>query len=138
MAQVTLTAVGNAIAGPIGGAIGSAIGAGIDRTFLNSLAPVRQVGPRLQGLRVAGSSQGDPVKQVFGRVRVAGTVIWAARLKEHRETTRASKTSTRSESFSYTLSFAVALCEGPVDGVGRIWADGQLLDQSRVPAVQGR
>ncbi len=132
MAQVVLSAVGQALGGPVGGWIGSQIGSAIDRTAINSLSPVRQVGSRLTGLQMTGSAQGDPVRQVFGRARVAGTIIWAARLKENRSTTRASKTTGRTESFSYTLSFAVGLCEGPVDGIGRIWADGQLLDQSAV------
>ena len=132
MAQVILSAVGSALGGPVGGWIGQQIGAAIDRTALNALSPTRQVGSRLKGLQLTGSAQGDPVMQVFGQARIAGTVIWAARLKENRTTTRASKTSAKTESFSYSLSFAVALCEGPIDGIGRIWADGQLLDQSQI------
>ncbi|MFN5617094.1 MAG: glycoside hydrolase TIM-barrel-like domain-containing protein, partial [Brevundimonas sp.] len=34
--------------------------------------------------------------------------------------------------YAYSLSFAVALCEGPVDGVGRIWADNQPMDLTGV------
>ena len=34
--------------------------------------------------------------------------------------------------YSYSVSIAVALCEGPVLRVGRIWADGIVLDQSGV------
>lgn len=132
MAQVVLSAVGQVLGGPVGGWIGAQIGQAIDRTALNSLAPTRQVGSRLAGLQLSGSAQGDPVKQVFGKARVAGTIIWAARLKENRSTTRASKTSGKTESFSYSLSFAVGLCAGPIDGIGRIWADGQLLDQSTI------
>ena len=130
MAQVVLSAVGTALGGPVGAWIGAQIGSAIDRTVVNSLGPTRQVGARLTGLQLTGSAQGDPVKQVYGRARVAGTIIWAARLKENRSTTRASKTSRKTESFSYSLSFAVGLCAGPIDGIGRIWADGQLLDQS--------
>lgn len=131
MAQVILGAVGQALGGHVGRAIGLALGQAADRTFLNGLT-TRQVGPRLTGLQLSGSAQGDPIKQVFGKARVAGTVIWAARLRENRSTTRASKTATKTESFSYSLSFAVALCEGPVDGIGRVWADGQALDLAQV------
>jgi hypothetical protein len=120
------------LGGPVGGWIGAQIGSAIDRTAVNSLTPARQVGSRLTGLQLTGSAQGDPVRQVFGKARVAGTIIWAGRLRENRATTRAGKTSGKTESFSYTLSFAVGLCEGPIDGIGRIWADGQLLDQSAI------
>ncbi|ESQ79553.1 glycoside hydrolase TIM-barrel-like domain-containing protein [Asticcacaulis sp. YBE204] len=130
MAQVILTTIGTALGGPVGGIIGSTLGQAIDRTVVNALSPVRQLGSRLEGVRVASADQGAPIKQVYGRGRVAGTIIWTARLKENRSTTRASKSSPKTESYAYSLSFAVGLCEGPIDGIGRIWADGQLLDQS--------
>ncbi len=132
MAQVFLSGLGNAIAGPFGRAVGGLVGAAIDRTVINSLSPVRQVGRRITGLQLNQASQGDPVKQIFGRARVAGTVMWAARLKENRATTRASKTAPKTETYSYSLSFAVALCEGPIGGIGRVWADGQLIDLSKM------
>ncbi|MFT4089283.1 MAG: glycoside hydrolase/phage tail family protein [Asticcacaulis sp.] len=131
MAQVVLSAVGTAIGGPVGGVIGAAIGGVLDKTLINALEPVRQLGPRLEGIRVSASAQGSPVKQVYGRGRVAASVIWAARLRESRESSRASKNGPRTESFSYSLSFAVGLCEGPIDGIGRVWADGQVLDLSQ-------
>ncbi|MDC7683669.1 glycoside hydrolase/phage tail family protein [Asticcacaulis sp. BYS171W] len=130
MAQVILSTIGSALGGPVGGFIGSTIGQAIDRTVVNALAPVRQLGSRLDGVRVAAADQGASIKQVYGRGRVAGTILWTARLKENRSTTRASKASPKTESYAYSLSFAVGLCEGPIDGIGRIWADGQLLDQS--------
>ncbi|MFX9521792.1 hypothetical protein ABTO42_19705, partial [Acinetobacter baumannii] len=34
--------------------------------------------------------------------------------------------------YAYSLSFAVALCEGAIDGIGRVWADGQPMDMAGV------
>ena len=34
--------------------------------------------------------------------------------------------------YLYYASFAVAICEGPITGIGRIWADGKPLDLSQV------
>ncbi|RMH48627.1 MAG: hypothetical protein D6686_10175, partial [Alphaproteobacteria bacterium] len=34
--------------------------------------------------------------------------------------------------YSYSASFTIALCEGPITGIGRIWADGRLMDLSGV------
>lgn len=132
MAQVFLSGIGTALAGPFGGIVGNTLGAAADKTFVNSLSSARQVGARITGLQLNQASQGDPVKQVFGRARVAGTVIWAARLKENRSTTRASKTAPKTETYSYSLSFAVGLCEGPIGGIGRVWADGQPIDLSKM------
>ena len=132
MAQVVLGGVGRALGGGVGQAIGSALGARLDRGLVSSLQPARQVGPRLEGLKIQSSADGAPMACVFGRARVTGQVIWAARFLERRLESRGGKGGARSVDYQYSLSFADALCEGPIDGIGRIWADGQLLDQSGV------
>lgn len=132
MAQVILSSVGGQIGGPIGQMIGSAVGAQIDRAAIQSLTPPRQIGPRLDQLRVQGAAEGAPIPAAFGRVRVVGQVIWAARFREQRTTGRAGKGGPRTVDYGYSLSFAVGLCEGPIDGIGRVWADGQPLDASRI------
>ncbi len=95
-------------------------------------------GPRLQNLHIQTSRDGAPMARVFGRVRVAGQVIWAARVKEHvKETRRGSgrgsgKGGPKNREYSYTLSFAVGLCEGEILDIGRIWADGQVLQTNNL------
>lgn len=133
MAQVILTSVGSAVGGPIGAAIGSALGAAADRSLIASLAPARQ-GPRLDGLQLQSSAEGAPMAAVFGRARIAGEIIWAARFSERRTVSRSGggKGGPKSVDYDYALSFAVALCEGPIDGVGRVWADGQPMDMTGV------
>lgn len=132
MAQVILSSVGGQIGGPIGQMIGSAVGAQIDQVAIRSLAPERQIGPRLDQLRVQGTSEGAPMPAAFGRVRVVGQIIWAARFRESRHEARAGKGGPRTVDYGYSLSFAVGLCEGPIDGIGRVWANGQPLDVSKV------
>lgn len=132
MAQVILSSVGGQIGGPIGQMIGSAVGAQIDRAAIQSLTPARQIGPRLDQLRVQGTSEGAPIPAAFGRVRVVGQIIWAARFRESRHEARAGKGGPRTVDYGYSLSFAVGLCEGPIDGIGRVWADGQPLDIGKV------
>ena len=132
MAQIVLSEVGSHLGGSIGGLIGGQLGRALDQTALNGLLPARSSGPRLKGLMLNQASQGDPIKRVFGRARVNATIIWAARLKENRSETRANKSAGRTQSYSYSLSFACGLCEGEIDAIGRIWADGQLLDQSPI------
>ncbi len=85
-------------------------------------------GPRLETLRLQTSTAGAPLPLVYGRMRLGGQVIWATRFTERR-TRRAAggKGGPRVTEFDYSASFAVALCEGPIDGVGRVWADGRPL-----------
>ncbi|WP_246152402.1 phage tail protein [Sphingomonas montanisoli] len=124
MATLILTAVGTAVGGPIGAAVGALIGQQIDsRVF----APKGRQGPRLGELTVQTSSYGEAIPRVFGRMRVAGTVIWATDLRETRSTSGGGKGSPKTTSYAYSASFAVALSGRAVRGVGRIWADGKLL-----------
>ncbi|TCS12105.1 hypothetical protein [Caulobacter sp. BK020] len=133
MAQVILSAVGTAVAGPVGGAIGLAVGAAIDSAALDALTPARRVGPRIPELRLSGAAEGAPMAAVFGRARVAGQVIWAARFKERWLDGRSGGgKGARTTSAAYSLSFAVAVCEGPIEGIGRVWADGKPMDMAGV------
>nr|WP_324818748.1 glycoside hydrolase/phage tail family protein [Brevundimonas sp.] len=59
-------------------------------------------------------------------------MIWAARFLEGRNTSSAGKGGPRTVEYDYSLSFAVALCEGSVDGIGRVWADGHPMDLTGV------
>ena len=124
MATLVLTVAGGAIGGPIGAAIGGLIGNAVDREIFR---PAGREGPRLSELRLQTSSYGTPIPKVFGAMRMAGSVIWATDLIEHRSTGRSGKGQPSVTSYSYTASFAVALSGRRIGGVGRIWADGKLL-----------
>jgi hypothetical protein len=131
MAGTVLGAVGAGVAGPLGAAVGRALGGVLDALLIGSLAPVRR-GPRIESLRVQGTAEGAPMAWVAGRARVTGQVIWAARFLEDRRVQGAGKGGPRSETSAYSLSFAVAICEGEIDGIGRVWADGRPMDLTGV------
>jgi len=132
MAQVVLGGIGQALGGGVGQAVGATLGSMVDRSLVDALSPARQRGPRLETLKVQSSADGSPMACVFGRVRVTGQVIWAARFLENRNKHGGGKGGPKMVDYDYSLSFAVALCEGPIDGVGRVWADGQPLNLSGV------
>ena len=124
MATLILSTVGSVLGGPVGGAIGALIGQQIDQAIIGS--PTRK-GPRLKELAVQTSSYGAAIPRHYGRMRVAGSVIWATELKERREKSGGGKGKPKVVSYTYSTSFAVALASRPIRGVGRIWADGNLL-----------
>lgn len=95
-------------------------------------APHRE-GPRLAELPVQTSTDGAPMARVWGRARIAGQVIWASRFAEHRTENGGGKGGPSRTDYAYSVSFAVGLCEGEISGIGRIWANGALLDRSRYP-----
>lgn len=124
MATLVLTTVGTAIGGPVGGALGALIGQGVDRRLFGSGT---REGPRLIELAVQTSSYGTPIARVFGRMRIGGTVIWAAPLRESRSVSRSGKGQPGVAQYSYCASFAVLLSARAVGSIGRVWADGKLL-----------
>src|SRR3990167_3376941 len=124
-----LTLLGRTLTGAaIGRAAGSALGSAVDAYFA---APAE--GPRVKALHVTGAAEGEGVASVYGRMRVGGQLIWASRFKERRSTTRTGgKGGPRVEQYRYSVSFAVALGEGPVQRVVRAWANGEPFDLSGV------
>lgn len=123
MATILLTAVGTAIGGPLGGALGGLLGQHADREVFGAGS---RKGPRLKELTVTSSSYGQPLARHFGRMRIAGSIIWATDLVES-EASQGGKIQGSTTSYTYSVSFAVALSSRPISRVGRIWADGNLL-----------
>lgn len=133
MARVALTVIGGVIGGAVGvpglgSYLGSALGGYIERKDTD---PIVQEGPRLDDLHVQTSAYGVPIFQLWGTMRLAGNIIWSAPITEVKtaNSTSQGKGSPTQVAIRYTYfaTFAVALCEGPVDRIFRIWADADLI-----------
>lgn len=124
MATLVFGALGTAIGGPLGGAIGSLLGREVDRRVIGT---GRREGPRLKELAASSSSYGQPIARLFGATRAGGTILWATDLVESSETASGGKGQPKVTQYSYSVSLAVALSSRAITGVGRIWADGNLL-----------
>ena len=124
MATLILSAVGQYFGGQIGSTIGALVGRQIDSLIFK---PGDREGARLTELKVTTSSYGVPIARHFGRMRVAGQIVWATDLIEHREKHGNGKGKAATINYTYTASFAVALASRPIVSVGRIWADGKLV-----------
>lgn len=146
MAELVLSTIGRAAGSALpalstaGAALGQFGGAMLGAAIDQHLFGVRTTreGPRLTDFHIQASTEGASIPAVFGTVRIAGQVIWAARFKEYVQTAESSSggkgggPSVRTRSYRYTLSFAVGLCEGEVARIGRVWANGAPLDLSTV------
>lgn len=140
--------VGGALFGPVGALAGRALGAlggaVVDASLMGGSRSRVSEGPRLSDLDVMTSNAGAPLPRLYGRARLSGEVIWATRLEEVVSTqvqttgggkasrSSTTRTTTTTITYSYYASFAVALCEGPVSRIGRIWADGKVIDRTAV------
>ncbi len=126
MATLVFTAVGSLFGAPLVGALGAVAGSAIDAKIFGPRGGPRE-GPRLSELKLTTSSYGAPIPRQFGRMRVAGQMIWATDLVEHKDKQGGGKSGPSVTNYSYSVSFAVALSSRPLLGIGRIWADGKLL-----------
>lgn len=147
MATILLSAAGAALGGGFGGtvlglsgavigrAVGATLGRAIDQRLMGAGSQSVEMG-RLERLRLSGAAEGEPVGRLWGRMRVAGQVIWATRFFETRTVQKQGKGSPRATttttSYSYSVSLALALCEGAVLRVGRVWADGVEIARDTV------
>ncbi len=147
MATLVLSAVGASLGQstglPFGATIGRMLGASLGGALGGTTRTSRE-GPRLETLSVQTSSYGKVIPQILGRMRLGGNVVWSRPLREVASTTTTrsgggkgglgggGNVAESSTEYSYFASIAVAICEGPIDGVERIWADAGLIDPARV------
>jgi hypothetical protein len=139
MATLVLSAAGMALGGSLGGSVmglsmatvgraaGAVLGRVIDQRILGAGSEAVEVG-RVDRFRLTGTGEGGAIARLHGRMRLGGHVIWASRFAESAETTGGGKgagAQPATTTYSYTVSLAVALCEGEIARVGRIWADGE-------------
>ncbi len=139
MAVLAIAAVGAVAGGAVGASFGAvALGASIGwavGSFVGQLAfgpdPPTTQGPRLTDLAVQSSAEGVGIPIVFGRARIAGNVIWARPIQETRHEEEVGGKGMGGGgtqiSYTYSVSFAIGLCEGPIIGVRKIWADSKLI-----------
>ncbi len=156
MATLALAAVGAAVGSALlpsgiavlgatltGAAIGTQIGAlagsYIDQALFGASGGSKQVqGPRLSDLHVTASTEGASIPRIYGRVRSGGQVIWATDFEEEAVTQDASGggkgigggDGATQTTYRYFANFAVALAEGEIASIGRVWANGQEIDLS--------
>ena len=143
--QTIGSVVGGAVAGPFGAAAGKLagiIGGGaIDQAMQPHAPPRYAIGPRLKVMDGIASSEGAGLPRVYGRARLGGQMIWATRFLERANSGwryqqgsgKNGGATTVNITYSYSANFAIAICEGPIAFIRRIWADGVELDMTRLP-----
>ncbi|MBM1222560.1 glycoside hydrolase/phage tail family protein [Ponticoccus sp. SC2-23] len=137
MATIVLSAAGMALGGSIGGSLlglsgatigratGAVIGRVLDQKLLGAGSDAVDMG-RVDRFRLTGASEGSPISQLYGRMRLSGQVIWASDFVEIASGSGGKGTASGT-GYSYSVSVAIALCRGRITSVGRIWADGQEI-----------
>ncbi|MHA6325481.1 baseplate multidomain protein megatron [Roseivivax sp. CAU 1753] len=141
MATILLSAAGAAFGGSIGGSFlglsmvawgrfaGATLGRAIDQSLMGQGSESIETG-RVERFHLSNSGEGRAIAQVYGRVRVGGQVIWTTHFKESTTTEggddggKGAPASPEITTYHYSVNMALALCEGEIAGVSRVWADG--------------
>lgn len=107
--------------------IGSAVGGYVDPDVIP--------GQRLNDAQTQTVAEGAPRPIVYGTAVVAGNCIMAGPLVEHENKDRVGKGGSQvQQSFTYTRTYAIRVCEGPTGNISRIWRDDKLVYDVRDPA----
>jgi hypothetical protein len=149
MASIVLAAAASSAATSLGagtffaavaGGAGGFLGGFVDRAiFGGGKTRINQEGSRLTDLMVQFSTYGKAIPIIYGNSRIAGNVIWSRPIQESVTTTTQSSgggkggggggsVETTTTTYSYSVSMAIAICEGPITEVVRVWADSKPLD----------
>ena len=92
-------------------------------------------GPRLEDRSVQTSGYGEYIPRVYNTDQLAGNLIW---LKDNQITEiknvevveqggKGGGTEQKVTTFNYTVTCAIGICEGPITGIRRVWADNKLI-----------
>ncbi len=131
--RLGLGIVGAAIGGFFGGPMGAQAGFLIGSLAGNIIFPHELPdieGQRLDPNKLMLSAYGAPIPIGFGRFVVGGTVAYYPGFVEHEITQEVGGKGAPTQtivSYTYTGSFRVNLCEGPVDAILKIWANRKLI-----------
>lgn len=85
-------------------------------------------GNRLTDIAQQTSAVGLPIPFGYGRFLVDGNIIWTAgRPTEHVTKKKQGKGGVKTQEYTYTLSYAIAFCAGPIFGYFTILRDGKVV-----------
>lgn len=123
-----------------GGVEGFADWVQLARRVKNYISPSERVRERgqIETLQLLSAGEGGVIPRLFGRMRLGGRVIWRGSVRENifEEATHSggknvgsNRTRQITRDYSYLMSFAIALCEGEISHIGRIWMDGKPIER---------
>jgi hypothetical protein len=137
MAQLAMGLAGAAIGFAIGGPQGAAYGFSIGTAAGGALFPPKLPdGPRLNDRQVQSSAYGETIPRIYGVYGVSGNIIWATEIKETEKKEGGKGGGPEQTTYSYSVDVAISICQGPISGIRRIWADGKLIWDRRTPEDQ--
>ncbi|GAB4167813.1 MAG: hypothetical protein Tsb006_6680 [Rickettsiaceae bacterium] len=142
-----LSSIGGSIGQYFGGGILSSIGryAGrylgnhLDKQWLHRSKTTHKFTNIRDSFYISKAEYGRPIPLVFWRMKVPGQIIWADQITEKRNTTNVARYLKRANltinnqttELEYFASFAMAICEGEITDIGKVWHGDDVIDLSK-------
>lgn len=140
MATLAVGALGGGLGFLAGGPAGAALGFSIGSVVGGILFPPSmgdQSRGKLDDLRLTGAGYGSAIPQVWGKQRIGGNTFWVktdangSMLTEHTNDTsvggKGGIGGGSAREYTYSATFAVEICRGPITAVTKIWAEGVVI-----------
>ena len=129
---------GGGILSTIGRYAGRMLGNSLDKKWLHRTKVTHKFTNVKDSFYIIKAKYGTPIPLIFGRMRVPGQIIWADQITEKRNTTSISKyfkqahltVERQTTALEYFASFAMAICEGEIFDIGRVWYNEDIIDLS--------
>lgn len=77
--------------------------------------------PQYTGLAVQTSTNALPVIIAWGQNRLSNNIIWQGDFQSHKKEEKAGKGGPKVTTYTYSASFMLGLCWGPITNVVRVW-----------------
>ncbi len=90
-------------------------------------------GPHLNDLTVQTSTYGADIPRAYGTIAVNGNVFWlennhlAQKVKKVKSGGKGGSSKPPQRQYSYSATFAVGICAGPIIGIRRLWVGPNLV-----------
>ena len=99
--------------------------------FVHSSSNNAATTPAALGISVSTSVYGLTLPIIYGATRVPGNMIWYGAFTAEAQYTQTSSgkgggSSTTQTGYSYTASFMLGICEGPINSLNSVWNNGVL------------
>lgn len=125
-------AIGFFVGGPVGAAIGAGLGAGLG-LILDPVEPDAPTPGDPGSVTVNTAKEGSPIPDALGTVKLNANIIWSCCERSVEVTSEVeggkggSQTQEVSQGFEYFLSWAVAICKGPITRLYTIYANDKIV-----------
>lgn len=134
MAQLAIPVAGAIVGFYVGGPMGAAIGWSVGNYVATPDPEVE-----LPDLRVQTSQYGTGLPFIAGKQRVSGNIIWSADKTTYDVDTGGKGGAPGGNQTGYKISMAIAICEGPIQGITAVWEQGEIkADAANQPKLPGK